>query len=225
MNIGKKLKDAREKSKLSQELVSEKLNITRQTLSNWENNKSYPDILNVIELSKIYNITLDYLIKDDYDMINYLKDTTDIVKARYKLSKQLIIGLYLIIWFLSIICFWIFFSKSEGIDISGYNLVILLVLMPFLSFIISFMIGKENWLTYKVLMPIGLGLMYMILIYTTYWINYYLIYKSFAFFSLENLFYFKYILLLSFIIVVLSYIGVFLGIIYLKIKNKILSKK
>ena len=225
MNIGKKLKDAREKSKLSQELVSEKLNITRQTLSNWENNKSYPDILNVIELSKMYNITLDYLIKDDYDMINYLKDTTDIVKARDKLSKQLIIGLYLIIWFLSIICFWIFFSKSEDIDISGYNLVILLVLMPFLSFIISFMIGKENWLTYKVLMPIGLGLMYMILIYTTYWINYYLIYKSFAFFSLENLFYFKYILLLSFIIVVLSYIGVFLGIIYLKIKNKILSKK
>jgi len=224
MDIGNKLKKLRIDNNLTQESVSEKLNISRQTLSNWENNKSYPDILNVIELSNIYKISLDDLIKDDQKLVNYLNESTDIVKSKDRLSKTLIISLYLVIWFLSVISFWIFFSKGDEIFISSYNLVILMILMPFLSFIISFILGKENWLSYKVLMPIGFGIMYMILIYITYFLNNYLVYKSIIFFSSENLDFFKYVFSLSLIIVVISYIGVFLGIIYKKLKNKILKR-
>lgn len=56
MEIGKKLKDARMKSGFTQEMVAEKINVSRQTISNWENEKSYPDIISVIELSSLYAI-------------------------------------------------------------------------------------------------------------------------------------------------------------------------
>ena len=49
MEIGQKLKDARIHSGLTQEVVAEKINVSRQTISNWENEKSYPDIISVIE--------------------------------------------------------------------------------------------------------------------------------------------------------------------------------
>ena len=61
MEIGKKLKDARMKSGFTQETVAEKVNVSRQTISNWENEKSYPDIISVIELSSLYSISLDDL--------------------------------------------------------------------------------------------------------------------------------------------------------------------
>lgn len=48
MEIGKKLKDARMKSGFTQETVAEKINVSRQTISNWENEKSYPDIISDI---------------------------------------------------------------------------------------------------------------------------------------------------------------------------------
>ena len=63
MEIGKKLKDARMKSGFTQEAVAEKINVSRQTISNWENEKSYPDIISVIELSSLYSISLDDLLK------------------------------------------------------------------------------------------------------------------------------------------------------------------
>ena len=58
MEIGKKLKNARVQSGMTQENVAEKINVSRQTISNWENEKSYPDIINVIELSNLYSISL-----------------------------------------------------------------------------------------------------------------------------------------------------------------------
>ena len=76
MEIGKKLKDARMKSGFTQEMVAEKINVSRQTISNWENEKSYPDIISVIELSSLYSISLDDLLKGDEKMKD---DTKEIV--------------------------------------------------------------------------------------------------------------------------------------------------
>ena len=74
MEIGKQLKEARIKSHLTQEMVSEKINVSRQTISNWENEKSYPDIINIIELNNLYSITLDELIKGDERIIEHLEE-------------------------------------------------------------------------------------------------------------------------------------------------------
>ena len=57
---------------LTQSEVAEKLYVTRQTISNWENNKSYPNIDCLIELSNLYEMTLDRLLKEDNTMVEKL---------------------------------------------------------------------------------------------------------------------------------------------------------
>ncbi|HEU5140212.1 MAG TPA: helix-turn-helix domain-containing protein [Bacillales bacterium] len=59
MNIGEKLQLRRKKAGFTQEQIAEKMNITRQTLSNWEVGKNYPDIETIIRLSHIYELSLD----------------------------------------------------------------------------------------------------------------------------------------------------------------------
>jgi transcriptional regulator with XRE-family HTH domain len=63
MNLGEQLKKLRESKEFSQEDVAKKIGVTRQAVYKWENDKSYPDIDNLILLSEMYNITLDELIK------------------------------------------------------------------------------------------------------------------------------------------------------------------
>ncbi len=90
MEIGKKLKNARIKSGYTQEKVAEEIKVSRQTISNWENEKSYPDIINVINLSDVYNISLDELLKGDLDMIEHLEESTNIVKSNKRLLMAFI---------------------------------------------------------------------------------------------------------------------------------------
>lgn len=86
MTIGTKLRDARTKCDFTQEKVAEELGVSRQTLSNWENDKTYPDILNLIKLSDLYRLTLDELVKGDLKMMKHLDDSTNTVKSNRRLS-------------------------------------------------------------------------------------------------------------------------------------------
>nr|WP_296957381.1 helix-turn-helix transcriptional regulator [uncultured Mediterraneibacter sp.] len=97
MEIGKKLKDARMNSGFTQEAVAEKINVSRQTISNWENEKSYPDIISVIELSKLYSISLDDLLKGDEKMMEHLEESTNIVKSNQKLIRAIILNIVIVI--------------------------------------------------------------------------------------------------------------------------------
>ena len=65
MELHTQIKKYRTDMKLSQEELSEKVYVTRQTISNWENDKSYPDIHSLLLLSSTFNISLDQLIKGD----------------------------------------------------------------------------------------------------------------------------------------------------------------
>ncbi|EOS80026.1 hypothetical protein C817_02135 [Dorea sp. 5-2] len=62
MDIGKLLKDYREKNNLTQENVANYLNISRQAISAWENNLSRPDLETLLLLSNIYKVSLNKLI-------------------------------------------------------------------------------------------------------------------------------------------------------------------
>ena len=55
MEIGKKLKNARVQSGMTQENVAEKINVSRQTISNWENEKSYPDLQILVSMSNQFS--------------------------------------------------------------------------------------------------------------------------------------------------------------------------
>lgn len=90
MEIGKKLKAARQNSGLTQEQAAERLFVSRQTISNWENEKTYPDIVSVVKLSDLYSISLDELLKGDAKMLEHLEESTDIVKSNQKLILAVI---------------------------------------------------------------------------------------------------------------------------------------
>jgi transcriptional regulator with XRE-family HTH domain len=97
MEIGKKLKDTRLKCNMTQEQVSEKLYVSRQTISNWENEKSYPDIISIIKLSDLYSISLDELLKGDEKMIEHLEDSTNTVESNKKLLLAITINIFLLL--------------------------------------------------------------------------------------------------------------------------------
>ncbi len=93
MKIGDKLKEARLKKNMTQEEVAEKIFVSRQSISNWENNKTYPDIGNVIALSDLYEISLDVLLKGSDNFMKHLEESTDLVKSNKKLIGVIILAL------------------------------------------------------------------------------------------------------------------------------------
>ena len=95
MNLGDKLIKLRKENKISQEEFAEKLGVSRQTVSNWENYKNYPDISTIVKISELYNISLDILLKGDLEMINNL-DTKIKNSKKYK-NILLVIGICLLI--------------------------------------------------------------------------------------------------------------------------------
>ena len=67
MELGKQIKKYRLEQNLSQEELADKIYVSRQTISNWENDKSYPDIKSLVLLSEVFHISLDKLIKGDLE--------------------------------------------------------------------------------------------------------------------------------------------------------------
>jgi transcriptional regulator with XRE-family HTH domain len=100
MEIGKKLKKARTNSGLTQEQISEEIQVSRQTISNWENEKSYPDIISILKLSNLYNISLDELLKGDADMMKHLDESTNIVDSNKKLLIAITLNGLLLLLFI-----------------------------------------------------------------------------------------------------------------------------
>lgn len=86
MNLGNKIQEIRKKNKMSQEELAEVFNVTRQTISSWENSKSYPDIETLIKLSDKFDISLDILLKEDKVMIKEI----DKERKNYKSIKKML---------------------------------------------------------------------------------------------------------------------------------------
>lgn len=70
MSIGKSILQIRKEKGLSQEKFGELFHVTRQTVSNWENEKSYPDLHTLVTISDLFEISLDTLLKEDKQMVN-----------------------------------------------------------------------------------------------------------------------------------------------------------
>lgn len=73
MILGEKLQEERKKLALTQQELASKMNVSRQTISNWELSRSYPDIESLILLSSLFSVTIDTLLKGDKKMIISLK--------------------------------------------------------------------------------------------------------------------------------------------------------
>ena len=73
MEISERLKEARQISGMTQDQVAEKIMVSRVTVSHWENGKTLPDIVSLINLSDLYGISLDELVKGDSKMMGKVK--------------------------------------------------------------------------------------------------------------------------------------------------------
>ena len=67
MELGKQIRTYRQEAHLSQEELADRVYVSRQTISNWENDKCYPDVNSLVLLSEIFQISLDKLIKGDIE--------------------------------------------------------------------------------------------------------------------------------------------------------------
>lgn len=74
MIIADKILSLRKGSGMSQEELAEKLNVSRQSVSKWESAAAIPDVSKILEMSKIFGVTTDYLLKDDFSMVEYTTD-------------------------------------------------------------------------------------------------------------------------------------------------------
>ena len=168
-DIGSKIKAARMEKKFTQEQVAEVLGVSRQTISNWENGKSYPDIISVIKMSECYGVSLDYLLKGEEKMSAYydfLEESTNVVKSTGNRNKIIIILSYMLIWALAMIAFWFF---TSGSDAMGYSLMYLWIILPVTTFVESVLIGKHDfWGKGKWGSTLFFGLMYMLAEYGTF---------------------------------------------------------
>lgn len=169
VEIGSKIKKSRIDAKLTQEQAAEALGISRQTISNWENEKSYPDIVSVLKMSDLYGVSLDYLLKGDSTMKNYLdyiEESTNVVKSKVKLSKLILILSYLVIWAFNIMVSWFFSAESISEAQAG---AFQWLVLPVATIVISLLIGKNDfWGKRKWLAPIGFGLMFLLSVYASY---------------------------------------------------------
>ena len=168
-DIGSKIKAARLEKKLTQEQVAEILGVSRQTISNWENEKSYPDIISVIKMSDCYEVSLDYLLKGEQKMktyYDYLEESTNVVKSNTNRNKIITILPYLLIWAVAMIVFWFF---TSGSDAMGYSLMFLWIILPVTTFVVSIVIGKNDfWKKGKWAFTLFFGVMYMLAEYGTF---------------------------------------------------------
>lgn len=121
MDFGEQLRKIRKDRGLTQEQVASKLNVSRQAISNWENNKNLPDLEIVVELSMAFDLSLDQLILGGKDMNNMteklIKDGSETRRAKMNLIA-IIIGAGLL--FFGVACILIKANSVEYIDAEGF---------------------------------------------------------------------------------------------------------
>ena len=82
MELNEQIKKYRTEMNHSQEELAEKIYVTRQSVSNWENGKTYPDIHSLLLLSSLFGISLDQLVKGDIEIMKKEIKEAEIIKMK-----------------------------------------------------------------------------------------------------------------------------------------------
>ncbi|MEO1772350.1 helix-turn-helix domain-containing protein [Candidatus Enterococcus ferrettii] len=115
--IGEILKDQRKKLNMTQQQVADQLHISRQTISNWETGKSLPDVSMLLEISVLFDLSLDYLIKGDPQLMKKIKEDTTLNQL---ISK----GLFLLIICLTASLFSVLSLPLKGLQMNNGMIVL-----------------------------------------------------------------------------------------------------
>ena len=164
MSFGKRLQGYRKEKGLSQEALANQLYVTRQSISQWENDKTMPSVDLLLKISEIFGVTVDELLgRPETESIpqpvgqeNILRDKKDIIEAmRYELSEVKValfslglgfLGLFLLAWFICANVFTPEVARLRKLDLgSEQNLILCAVCL--IAGIGSTVVGRGR--TYK----------------------------------------------------------------------------
>lgn len=127
MSLGSKIQQIRKEHGLSQEQFADQFHVTRQTVSNWENDRNYPDMTSLRQISETFGISFDTLLKEDEV---YLQRVDDSVK-KVPVLKRLLLAL-LVIFLVAVAAFAAllhnaFQATEDGARINSDTLVRMIV--------------------------------------------------------------------------------------------------
>ena len=154
MNLGKRIVEIRKDKNMSQEAFAELFNVTRQTVSNWENLKSYPDIETLIKISNTFNISLDVLLKEDKRLIKDINNKMYEKKDNNK--KYILVILYSISIIILFITKWleIKFKISNIYIYLIFSIIGLILIGTILQIVVAKFILKKKMTTKEILYDI-----------------------------------------------------------------------
>lgn len=98
MELGKNIVKLRKDNNLTQDELAEKLFVTRQTVSNWENGKNYPDLETIVKISDEFSIPLDELLKEDKKLLKEIDNNVKGVKKYRNIIKYIVVILCLLLF-------------------------------------------------------------------------------------------------------------------------------
>jgi transcriptional regulator with XRE-family HTH domain len=118
MKFSEQIKKLRRDQGLTQEELATKIHVTRQAVSNWENDKNLPDLETLIVISQTFQLSLDQLILGGTEMTDKLiNDASETKRAKFNFWSALIGGGLMVIGF---ICFLIKANSVEYVDKQGF---------------------------------------------------------------------------------------------------------
>lgn len=115
MTLGSNIQKIRKEAQLSQEEFAEIFHVSRQTISNWENAKSYPDLETIVKISDRFHISLDVLLKEDLIMV---KTFDNEIKSTRKYARALIVISVVFALFIGsfVIYSFVYFSTKNRLE-------------------------------------------------------------------------------------------------------------
>ena len=134
MKLQDKLIELRKEKNWSQEDLAEKLDVSRQAISRWENGTALPDAQNILRISKLFDVTADYLLNDDHegDMLASADETqTEEVNPPIKKEKPLYLYLIPAICIITLIACVIITvitlnKEQDGLDIKMFLFIVII---------------------------------------------------------------------------------------------------
>lgn len=139
MKFGEQIRKCRTQQSLTQQDAADYLHVTRQTISNWENGKSYPDLNMLLTISDLYHVSVDALLREDSELMDFL-DRGKVVARFTKLNRVINIIVFLI----TVLALALFMSPAVGhnklinflmLTIISALLVLMLIINRFYNFI------------------------------------------------------------------------------------------
>ena len=165
MSIGARLQKARIAACLTQEQAAERLQVSRQTISNWENDKTLPDVSYAKDISLAYAVSLDELISGAAMSVT-TDDVSEKIADQTELGKACL-GIYLFLWVGSLLFFWIF--GTGGGFAMFYAIFVYGILFHAGSGLVAFLFGLfDCWPMNRLQLVLLFGIGQMLLPWLTY---------------------------------------------------------